>query len=264
MQGEQSGGRRDLLMVGGLWLLLTVIVEALLLRFDLQPLAAAEEATEIDNTFRILMVMAAPVFTGVLAALIYSVVRFRAGDDDGDGPPIFTNSLFARGWFAVSSLLTIAVIGVGLAGIAAIDPDEPPDLVIEVSAEQWKWNYTYVEYGLTIENADELVLPVDLLIEFRVTSTDVVHSFWIPGFRQKIDAVPGRVTVMSSTPDVTGEFREDINFRVQCAELCGAGHARMRTRVRVLDEAAFADWVNETRAASNTAPADSSTKAVTR
>ena len=100
-----------------------------------------------------------------------------------------------------------------------------------------------------IEDADELVLPIHQVIEFRITSSDVLHSFWIPGFRQKMDAVPGRVTTFQVTPTIETSFAESTQMRVQCAEICGTGHARMRTRVLVLSEAEFESWITETKAA---------------
>ena len=113
------------------------------------------------------------------------MVRFRVSDSEDDGPPIHSSRLFTRGWFVVSTLLALATIWLGLVSINALEPSDSPDLVIEVHAEQWKWSYTYVDYGLVIEDADELVLPIHQVIEFRITSSDVLHSFWIPGFRQK-------------------------------------------------------------------------------
>ncbi len=66
-------------------------------------------------------------------------------------------------------------------------------MTIEVTASQWRWDYTYVDQGLTIDDADELVLPIGTRILFKITSEDVIHSFWVPAFRVKKDAVPGLI-----------------------------------------------------------------------
>ncbi|MCS7295733.1 MAG: cytochrome c oxidase subunit II, partial [Dehalococcoidia bacterium] len=77
---------------------------------------------------------------------------------------------------------------------------------------------------------------------------DVVHSFWIPAFRMKIDAIPGRTTYMVVRPVVTGSFDDDQAFRVQCAELCGLDHAKMWLPVRVVEREEFEAWVQQMKA----------------
>ncbi len=88
-------------------------------------------------------------------------------------------------------------------------------------------------------------MPVDERIKFLVTTpdNDVLHSFWIPAFRMKIDSVPGRVTEVFITPTETGSFDDNVNLRIQCAELCGPGHATMAMEVRVLEKAEFDEWL---------------------
>jgi cytochrome c oxidase subunit 2 len=74
---------------------------------------------------------------------------------------------------------------------------------------------------------------------------DVLHSFWVPAFRVKIDAVPGMFTKVTATPNELGSFDDDVNFRIQCAELCGVGHATMQLPVRVVERAEFDQWLTE-------------------
>ena len=83
------------------------------------------------------------------------------------------------------------------------------------------------------------MLPVDTRIKFEITSRDVLHSFWIPAFRMKIDAVPGRVTEFYVTPNRTGSLTDVSGLRAQCAELCGVGHSQMSLPVRVVDQGEF-------------------------
>jgi cytochrome c oxidase subunit 2 len=86
---------------------------------------------------------------------------------------------------------------------------------------------------------------VDTRIRFAVTALeqDFVHSFWIPGFRLKIDAVPGRSTELLITPEKTGSYEDDPTLRVQCAELCGIGHADMKMGVRVVERSEFDRYI---------------------
>jgi cytochrome c oxidase subunit 2 len=87
--------------------------------------------------------------------------------------------------------------------------------------------------------SNELVLPVDRPVHFQIHAKDVLHSFWVPAFRMKQDAVPGITTTTRVTPDREG------TYEVVCAELCGIGHATMRQQVRVVPTAEFDDWVKD-------------------
>ncbi len=190
------------------------------------------------------MVLGMPVFTFVLVGLIYGILRFRADEDAGDGPAIHTNKPIAWSWFVITSGLAIfVIINPGMKGLRELTADQHEDLVVEVTASQWQWDYAYPQYDLTVDDANELVLPADHRVKFEITSTDVIHSFWVPAFRMKIDAVPGQINEMFVTPTDIGSFQDDGAIRVQCAELCGTGHPRMRTSVRVVSEADFEAWV---------------------
>jgi cytochrome c oxidase subunit 2 len=236
--------RRDLLIVGLMWLGWTIIAEWWAMGLRLHPRRASEEAEIVDGAFDLLLVLGLPVFVFVVVVLVYAVARFRARDE-ADGPAIRSDRRVVWTWVVVTSGLAVFVtINPGLVGMAELGADDTdPDLVIDVTSEQWNWSFDYVESGIRLEKADELVLPEGKRIVLRVTSTDVIHSLWIPAFRIKADAVPGRVHEVYLTPTETGDFRVDPNFRIQCAELCGTGHARMKTDVRVVGSDEFDAWV---------------------
>jgi len=232
-----------------LWIALTAIGFVLVDQINIYPVAAAEEAHLIDGAFRLLFLLGLPVFTFVLAVLGYSVLQFRSTGPDEDGPPIYSNTGVLAIWLAVTILLALTVIvHPGFTGLFELWADSHADLVVQVEAEQWNWTVVYPDYGVTIRKAKELLLPVNQRIRFEITATDVVHSFWIPAFRMKIDAVPGMTTTMYVTPNREGTFDQDPNYRVQCAELCGTGHARMRMRVTVLSPADFEGRMEELQA----------------
>jgi cytochrome c oxidase subunit 2 len=90
-----------------------------------------------------------------------------------------------------------------------------------------------------------MVLPLGKLVRFDVTATDVLHAFWVPAFRMKIDAVPGQVTTVFARPNTTGTIEIDAGYRLQCAELCGLGHKDMWFGVRVVEQDEFDAWVAE-------------------
>jgi cytochrome c oxidase subunit 2 len=227
-----------------LWLVLTGLGELLVWRAPLLPTAAAHEARVSDDAFRLLVRLAVPVFAFVVSTLVVALLRFRSrGAPEGDGPPSWGSPRVVGAWLGVTGLLAMGImVNPGLVGLAELMGHRgDPDVVVRVEGSMWAWKASYPGSG--IEAAPEIVLPVGRLVRFEVTSTDVIHSFWIPAFRMKIDAVPGRVTDVYVTPTRVGEFELDPAFRVQCAELCGFGHAGMRMPVRVVPEEEFRTWL---------------------
>lgn len=109
---------------------------------------------------------------------------------------------------------------------------------IAVSGEQWWWRVTYeTPSGATVELANEIRLPVGERVEFRLSSPDVIHSFWIPSLGGKVDMIPGRVTRLALEPTEVGVYRG------ACAEYCGTSHALMNFPVVVMEPEAFDAWL---------------------
>ena len=111
-------------------------------------------------------------------------------------------------------------------------------MVVKVTGQQFTWSFDYPSEKV---KSNELVLPQDRPVEFRIHTNDVLHSFWVPEFRLKSDAVPGLTTKIRLTPDRLGRYQ------VVCAELCGIGHSTMRQNVRVVPAADFDSWVDDQR-----------------
>lgn len=244
---RRTGRRRDLIITGIVFVALTVAGEFWVIRTDFHPMPASREAGIVDGAFDLLMVLSVPVFAFVIAVLGYALARFRVSHGDAD--PVRHDPRFMWGWLVVSAGLAIfSIFNPGFKGLEELRAEPNADLVIGVTAEQWNWSFSFEEEGLTLEDPGELVLPVDTRIAFEVTSVDVIHSFWIPAFRIKVDAIPGQVETVLTTPTVTGEYEANPMFRVQCAEMCGTGHARMSTAVRVVDQDEFDAWLTGMRA----------------
>lgn len=237
-----------------LWVALTVIGEFLAFA-DIYPTVGSHEAQDFNDIFQYLLIVGVPVYTFVLAVLFYSFLRFRAGGPKDDAPNIQGTGLVPRAWLVVTSALAVSVIiHPGLTGLATLrgtdaeygfgEAVEESALIVNVTGFRWAWVVDYEESGVSqLSSSGELVLPVDHQVVFRVSSTDVVHSFWIPAFRMKIDAIPGRTTELSLTPTRLGDFADDAAYRVQCAELCGLDHAVMAIPVRVVEQAEFDEWL---------------------
>jgi len=249
------GHTLDLALVFVVFLLITAIAEALLIFVTndlLFPTKGAREADIVDEAFEVLTYMSAPVFGLVVAVILYSALRFRGpGPDDdgpnGDGPAFLGNGAPPWIWLSITTALTVAVIIFpGLTGLAELREDQEGDLTIHVDAFRWAWDVQYEDLDIQLlSGRDELVLPVGTRVHFLITArpSDVLHSFWIPAFRTKIDAVPGVTTEIFVTPDRLGGPETESVYRVQCAELCGAGHTDMAMPVRVVEQAEFDEWV---------------------
>ena len=251
MANRANKTRTDLIVVAVLWIILTAIGLWWVSTTNMHPMGASTNAEISDEAFDILMFLAMPVTTFVLIVLGYSVIRFRTSPDDGeDSAPVRSNKIFVGIWVVITVVLSVyVIINPGFTGLDALAADQDEDMVIEVTAKQWSWDYRYVDEDIEIKGARDLVLPSDTRILFKITSLDVIHSFWVPAFRIKKDAVPGLITEIYMTATELGDFAEDDGFRTQCAELCGTGHARMRTTVTVLDPGEFETWVAEAKAA---------------
>ncbi|MDP2730815.1 MAG: cytochrome c oxidase subunit II [Dehalococcoidales bacterium] len=240
---------RHIGIVTAAWVVLTTVLEMVVANVNIYPVAASEEANLIDEAFQTLMYLAIPVFTLVVVIIVYSLLRFRGRGPADEGSPFRRNTGVAIAWLTITAGLSIFVIfNPGLTGLKELASHPAAQLEIQVEAEQWHWNVSYPQYGVYIEEAEEMFLPAGQAVRVELTSTDVIHSFWVPAFRLKQDAVPGQVNNLYFTPNRIGNFDEDFMYRVQCAELCGTGHARMRMRLAVVEPENFEEWIAQIKA----------------
>jgi cytochrome c oxidase subunit 2 len=199
------------------------------------PKPASDEAGRIDFVFWFVTGICIFVFSIVAAVSVYAVWKFRAKpDDDSDGPPIHGHTGLEIAWTAVPTLLVTAIAIVSAIVLAKDDAQGANPLRVDVTAQQFFWSYSYPGFGN--KRSAVLRLPVNRSVVLRMTSKDVIHSFWVPEFRQKQDVVPGIDTTLHITPNRVG------TYPVICTELCGLGHALMRSRTIVMEPAAFETW----------------------
>lgn len=219
------------------WAILSAVGVALVVGVQILPVIASREAGVVNGAFVVLTAVSVPVLMMVVVALVYSAIRFRArGEEDGDGPPIHGHRTLEAGWVAVTLAMVLGLAAFGTVGLIEIRGGTEADLEVRAEATQWAWEFEYTVLGI---HTKELVLPVDRRIRVLIVSDDVLHSFYVPAFGIKQDAVPGRTTQLYVTPTVTGTFPGE------CAELCGLGHTKMLTTVRVVEAAEFEAWVAE-------------------
>ena len=216
-----------------------VTLVALLIKW--LPTSASRQMDRITFVYWFATAISIGIFGVVAGVIIYSVLHFRAQpDDDSDGPPIHGHTGIEIVWTIVPAVLVIAIGVVSAVVLSQNGRAGTNPLHVKVFAQQFAWRFEYPDNKDV--KSTELVIPVHRNIRFDLSAADVLHSFWVPEFGQKQDAVPGINTHVIVTPTRTG------SFTVICTELCGLGHATMRAPVRVVSEPDFAKWVQEQQA----------------
>jgi cytochrome c oxidase subunit 2 len=202
------------------------------------PKSASEQMDRITFVYWFATVISIAIFALVAAVIVYSVRTFRAQpDDDSDGPPIHGHTGLEIVWTAIPALLVTAIAIVSAIVLARNGEAGTNPLQVDVIGQQFAWRFEYPQNGKI--RTGQLVLPLGRDVELDLQALDVIHSFWVPEMGQKQDAVPGIHTRLVITPTRTGVFP------VICTELCGLGHATMRTTVRVVTPQQFQSWVRQ-------------------
>jgi len=218
----------------------TAILLPIALSIDWFPHQGAAAADKIDTLYDVLLIVSVPIFVLVMTVAIYSVIRFRARPgDSGDGPPIHGDARLEVVWVVIPFILVSALAAYAWITLNDIEQKKKGELVVNVTGQQFTWRYSYAGPGGKKVESTQLYLPVNRQVKFEIHSKDVIHSFWIPDFRLKSDAVPGITTNWRATPTKLGVHD------VVCTELCGPGHALMRGTVRVVPDQQFTAWLGK-------------------
>jgi cytochrome c oxidase subunit II len=194
--------RKGIVQLVAIGLVIGVAVTLVAVLFQWLPTSASEEFDRIQDIYWFATVMSIVIFSLVGAVIVYSVWKWRVPLDD--------------------------------------DADGPP--IHGNTALEIVWTAVPAILVIALGIVSAFVLPVKREAKFTMESVDVIHSFWVPNFGQKMDAVPGIETTILVTPTRTGEFA------VICTELCGLGHATMRAKARVVTQAEFDKWVKAEQA----------------
>ena len=212
------------------------------------PPAGSTQADKIDTLYDVLIIASVPVFVLVVSIIVFSVIffRMRPGQELEDGPPIHGNTRLEVVWTALPAALIAGLCT--YAYVVLRDIEKKPtaaqaatrEMKVKVFGEQFAWTFVYPKDVAGSElTTTQLYLPIGRPVDFRLRSKDVIHDFWVPAFRLKMDAVPGIETHYRITPKRLG------NYQIVCAELCGLGHAAMRNSVTVMTPARFKQWLQQ-------------------
>jgi cytochrome c oxidase subunit 2 len=224
----------------------------------------SKNANDIDSLFKITLYIGIAIFLLVETTLVYSLIKFRARRRGPEAAQIRGNTPLEISWTIGASLILVllaTVTFVFLPGIkdppaskadalevaegvdyATINQKDPPDgsaLRIRVNAQQYLWRYDYEGQDDQLFSFHTLYVPVNTTVTLKAFSADVVHSWWVPKLGGKIDAVPGHEN------ETWFRAEEEGTYDGVCAELCGEGHADMRTRVVVLPVDEYEAWAEQ-------------------
>jgi cytochrome c oxidase subunit 2 len=261
-------------------LLLALSGLALAAEWNLQP-AASKMAEDIHWLHEAVMLLVLVLFVGVFGFMFWSCYAHRKSVGH-QASQFHENTTVEILWTVIPAIILV-IIAIPVTKVVVAQKDtSAADLTIKVTGIQWKWAYDYLKgegegisfvsmlatpraqienreakgenYLLEVDN--ELVVPVGKKVRVLTTAADVVHSWWVPAFGAKQDAIPGFIRDIWFRADKTGTYRS------QCVELCGKDHGFMPIVVRVVPQDEYSKWVGEKKALLAKA-ADDETKAYT-
>ena len=205
------------------------------------PTKASAQAGRIHTLYDVLLIVCIPVFVLVETVVVFCVWKFRMrpGEELKDGPPIHGNTRLEVLWTALPAVLILSLCGYAYGVLRANEANKANAITVNVTERQFAFEFQYPGAGPGGKTviSPVLYLPRGRPVVFKLRSYDVVHSFFVPEFSVKLDAVPGIVTTLRATPVRLG------NYPAECTELCGAGHGLMRSSVHVVTPAVFQAWL---------------------
>jgi cytochrome c oxidase subunit 2 len=230
---ESRAQFRQMLLIGAI---ASAVGIAVALAIDWFPTQASVQGEKVDTLWDVLLIASVPVFVLVETIVLYSAFKFRMrpGEELKDGPPIHGNTRLEIIWTAIPAILLVGLCTYAYVTLTDIEKAQANAMNVRVVGEQFTWTFFYRGDDGKEISSHQLYLPENTPVYFTVQSKDVIHDFWVPAFRMKIDAVPGidthlRVTTKGAPGD----------YPVVCAELCGLGHSTMRQTAHVMSKPDF-------------------------
>jgi cytochrome c oxidase subunit 2 len=235
----------------------------LAIEWNLRP-AGSTLAADIHNLHEYVMLLCTVIFVGVFSFMFWSVYAHRKSKGH-KAAQFHENTTIEILWTVIPAVILVGIAWPTTRTVVAQKDTSNPDITIKVTGYQWKWGYDYVKgegegisfistlatprdqienkapkgenYLLEVDN--ELVVPVGKKVRMLTTAADVIHSWWVPAFGAKQDAIPGFIRDLWFKAEKTGTFRS------QCVELCGKEHGFMPIVVKVVTQEEYGQWVGE-------------------
>lgn len=220
------------------------------------PQAATTQGQSVNGLYTIALAMSAVVAVLVWGLITWSVIRYRRGKrTDNELPPQTQGSKVLETIWTAGPLIAIVVLFAFTLLTLNVVNAAPQQGAIQLNVEafRWGWRMTYPNDGVSVEGVlepgPEAVLPVGREIQVNLTAADVIHSFFVPQFLYKRDAIPGHPNTFAFT------IAEPGTYAGQCAEFCGVFHSQMPFTIRGVSDAEYQAWLAQERAAGATPPA---------
>lgn len=205
------------------------------------PEALTGTAKDIDGLFGMIVWIALVMFILVEALLVIFLIRYKRKHPDKHGKAIDGNTKAEVIWTLIPALILVFIGIYSTSMVYTIQ--EPPENVYEIKVTGMKWAWEF-EYPNGAKSFNDLRIPEGENVLFKIYSKDVIHSFWIPEFRIKQDAVPGRETRFWVNADQLSGGENKYEKRVICAEYCGNQHSLMLADLQIMPAKEFTAWVD--------------------
>jgi cytochrome c oxidase subunit 2 len=189
-------------------------------------------SSTVDSAMLYITVISVLMLLLITVAMIYFVIKYRSSKNPIP-TPYHGNVAIEVTWIIIPTILVMSMFYYGYKDFSDLRNTEKFDEEYSVTAKMWNWDFKYENGTVT----DTLFVPVGKTLKFNITSLDVLHSFYIPAFRIKEDAVPGRNGFVVITPEKTGEYD------IACAEYCGLNHWNMYKKFIVMEQNEYYAWV---------------------
>ena len=252
------------------------------------PVGVTQIAREVHSLHMIVFWICVAIAVAVFGAMIYSIIAFRKSKGAVADTTMLHSTIVEVIWTTIPVLILVGMAVPAAKTLVRMDDTRNAELSIKITGSQWKWQYEYLGKGISfysslgaesnyarqlhsgidpntvkdylLEVDHEVVVPVDTKVRLLLTANDVIHSWWVPDFAVKKDAIPGFINEAWFKSEKIGHYTG------QCTELCGRDHGFMPIVVNVVSKEDFARWVADQQAAAKAAaegPAPTATTATT-
>jgi cytochrome c oxidase subunit II len=204
----------------------------------IMPAANSTIAGDVDALFYFILYASIIVFFLVIAVTAYFLIRYRRKGKNELTSGVDHNLKLEIFWTVIPTILVFIVFYWGFNTFLKMHVAPNDAIEIKTTGQKWLWTFDYPNGSNTV---NELVVPVNQPVKLLLSSKDVIHSFFVPDFRVKMDALPNRYTVAWFEATEVGEFN------IFCTEYCGKGHSEMLGKVRVLPDILYEKWLEESQ-----------------
>ena len=202
--------------------------------FPLFPEQASTIAGRVDAMYFILVAITVFFSTGIFAFIFYFAIKYRRRSPDEIPRPMHGSLRLELAWSIIPLFIALSLFAGGTA-IYFRNADIPPGAMeIFVVGKQWMWK---LQHPSGVREINELHVPIGQAVKLTMTSEDVIHSFYVPAFRVKMDVIPGRYTTLWFQPTKPGKYH------LFCAEYCGTNHSAMKGSIHVMEQVDFNKWL---------------------